>query len=86
MKIEYLPSFVKKLKKKVKSNPQLKPKLHKQITLLSKNIQHPSLKVHKLSGIRKEDFSFWIEDNLRIVFKIIDDTIVFTDLITHDEY
>ncbi|KKT29309.1 MAG: Addiction module toxin, RelE/StbE family [Candidatus Collierbacteria bacterium GW2011_GWC2_44_18] len=86
MKLAYLPLFVKKLKKKTKSNPNLKPKLTKQINLLLQDIHHPSLKVHKLKGSRKEDYSFWIEGDLRIVFKIIEDTYIFTDLITHDKY
>jgi len=86
MKLVYLPIFAKKLKRKTKKNHNLKAKLVKQINLLLQNIQHPSLKVHKLKGKRKEDYSFWIEDDLRIIFKIIEDTIIFTDLITHDEY
>lgn len=86
MKLVYLPVFVKKLKRKTNNNQILKAKLGKQISLLLQNIQHPSLKVHKLKGKRKEDYSFWVENDLRIIFKIIEDTIIFTDLITHDEY
>lgn len=86
MKLAYLPIFAKKLSKKTKNNPSLKPKLAKQIKLLLQDIHHPSLKVHKLKGNRKEDYSFWIEGDLRIIFKIIEDTYLFTDLITHDEY
>lgn len=86
MKIVYLPFFVKKLKKKTKNNLGLKAKISKQIKLLFQDIKHPSLKVHKLKGKRQQDYSFWVEGDLRIVFKIIDNTIIFIDIITHDEY
>ena len=78
--------FDRSLAKKIKKNPQLKNKIKNQINLLKENLLHPSLKLHKLRGKRAEEYSFWIERNLRITFMLIDNTILFTDIITHDEY
>lgn len=86
MKIETTTHFDKNLSKKLKKNPQLKSKIKKQVELLKANLRHPSLKLHKLTGERAEEYSFWIEGNLRITFMIIDDVILFTDILTHDEY
>lgn len=86
MTINTTPHFDKNLSKKTKRNPQLKSKIKKQVGLLVENLRHPSLKLHKLSGERAQEYSFWVEGNLRITFMIIDNVILFTDIITHDEY
>jgi mRNA-degrading endonuclease YafQ of YafQ-DinJ toxin-antitoxin module len=86
MKIRTTAYFDKNLSKKIKRNPRLKAEVKKQIELLQENLRHPSLKLHKLSGKRVEEYSFWIEGNLRITFIISDNVIIFTDIITHDEY
>ena len=78
--------FDKNLSKKLRKNPQLSSKVKKQVELLKENLRHPSLRLHKLSGEREQEYSFWIEGNLRITFVIIDNVILFTDIITHDEY
>lgn len=86
MNIRTTAYFDKKLSKKIKKDPQLKTKVKKQVELLKENLRYPSLKLHKLSGKRVHEYSFWIEGNLRITFMIIDNVILFTDIITHDEY
>jgi len=86
MNIRTTAYFDKSLSKKIRKNPQLKAKIKKQIELLRENLRHPSLKLHKLSGKRAQEYSFWIEGNLRITFMIINDVILFTDIITNDEY
>ena len=86
MNIKTTTYFDKNLSKKIRKNPQLKAKVKKQIELLRDNLRHPSLKLHKLTGKRAQEYSFWIEGNLRITFVIIDNVILFTDIITHDEY
>jgi len=86
MEIRTTTHFDRNLAKKIRKNPQLKNKINNQISLLKENFRHPSLKLHKLSGKRAEEYSFWIEGNLRITFMTIDKKILFTDIITHDEY
>jgi len=86
MNIRTTAYFDKNLSKKIRKNSQLKAKVKKQIELLKENLRHPSLKLHKLTGKRAQEYSFWIEGNLRITFVIINNVILFTDIITHDEY
>jgi len=86
MEIRTTAHFDKNLAKKIRKDPQLKNPIKKQLNLLKENLRHPSLKLHKLQGKRAEEYSFWIEGNLRITFIIIDNVILFTDIITHDEY
>ena len=86
MDIRTTSYFDKSLAKKIKNNLQLRLKIKKQIDLLKLDLKHPSLKLHKLQGKRAQEYSFWIEENLRITFMIIDQVILFTDIITHDEY
>lgn len=86
MKIKTTVHFDKNLSKKLRKNPHLKPKLKKQISILKNNLQHPSLRLHKLSGKRTNEYAFWIEKNLRITFNVLNNTLLFTDIITHDQY
>lgn len=86
MEIRTTSYFDKKLAKKIKRDPKLKDAIKKQVNLLKENLSHPSLKLHKLQGKRAEEYSFWILGNLRITFAIINKAILFTDIITHDEY
>lgn len=86
MEIRTTAYFDKNLSKKLKKSPRLKGKIKKQIELLKGNLRHPSLKLHKLTGSRSQEYSFWIEGNLRITFMIIGNVILFTDIITHDQY
>ena len=86
MEIRSTAHFDKNLSRKIKKNPPLKAKIKKQVELLRENLKHPSLKLHKLTGKRAQEYSFWIEGNLRITFMVIDNKILFTDIITHDEY
>lgn len=86
MTIKYSPHFEKRLKKRLIKTPSLKKKIVKQIKLLQQNIRHPSLKTHKLKGKRTEEYSCWVEGDLRITFLIIEKTIYLTDIINHDKY
>jgi toxin HigB-1 len=86
MKIKYSPYFVKRFQKRLVKNPHFKAKFSKQIKLVQTDLRHPSLKLHKLKGKRGDQYSFWIEGNLRILFIFIDNCIYLTDIVSHDEY
>lgn len=86
MIIETTTRFDKRLRKRIRKNPKLKESVAKQLKLLQQDFKHPSLKLHKLEGRRIHEYAFWIEGNLRITFQIIKDIILFTDIVTHDEY
>lgn len=86
MNLASTPHFDRRLKKRINKDSQLKKKVQKQLELVVSSPNHPSLKIHKLKGKRASELSFWIEDNLRVTFQVIENTILLTDIITHDEY
>jgi len=86
MKLTYSNYFQKRLKKRIAKNPQLKTKISKQLKILEYDPNYPSLKIHKLKGKHATEHAIWIKKNLRITFIIINDNILLTDIITHDEY
>jgi len=72
MKLVYSDHFKRNLSKRLIKHPQLKKRVSKQLKLLSQDARYPSLKTHKLSGKRVNEYSIWIADNIRIVFLISD--------------
>lgn len=86
MKLAYSEYFKKRLKKRITKKPILKPKVSKQLKFLQLDFNHPSLKTHKLKGKRAKEYALWVEGDLRITFIILENTILLTDIITHDEY
>lgn len=86
MELSSTPHFDRRLAKRIRKNPQLKKKVGKQLKLLKNDVQNPSLKTHRLKGKRTQEYAVSIERNLRITFQMIEDTILLTDIITHDEY
>ena len=86
MKLAYSDHFKKRLKKQLNQNPPIRAKIEKQLLLLQKDIRHPSLKMHKLKGKRLNQFAIWIEGDIRITLILVDQTMLLTDIITHDEY
>ncbi|WP_457562970.1 type II toxin-antitoxin system RelE/ParE family toxin [Caminibacter pacificus] len=80
-------TYMKKLKKFLKKNPQIMPKYEKTIVLLENNPYHSSLRLHKLSGKLQNFYSVSIDMNYRIIvdFIIIEDKIFLIDIGTHDD-
>lgn len=78
--------FTRQLKQKVKKKPSLKSKIKQQLNLLLKQSNHPSLRFHRLKGKRLNQYSIWIESNLRITFLKEKNNYILTSLITHDQY
>lgn len=89
MKIELTDSFKKKAQKLTKKDSALKLALKKQFSLFKSNPFYPPLHLHKLQGKRSEQYSIKIKSDLRalsIKSRDKNDTYIFFDLITHDEY
>lgn len=84
MTIHFTKEFQKEIGR-IKSS-RVKGKLQKQLKLFIIDQKHPSLKLHKLKGKRSQQYSIWIEDNLRAIAVRDNDTYVFFDLVNHDEY
>lgn len=85
MKILTAPGFRKKYKKLVRKNPQLSLILDKKFALFFQNKNHPSLKIHKITGKEIKQWSISIKRNLRVLFQYIPEGILITDIGSHDE-
>ncbi len=85
MKIEYSKNFIKKLNKYQKTQKSRYELALYKISLFKNNINHPSLKIHKLKGDKQDFWSFSIEEDLRIIYIYYDSTIIFINIGTHDE-
>ena len=91
MKRKLLPSsfFLRSVKRKVKKNPSLAPKIQAILVLLSSDAFHPSLKTHKLKGKLRGSWACSVDYDLRIVFEFVkhegDEAILLETIGTHDE-
>jgi len=57
-----------------------------KMLLFNNNMNHPSLRLHKLSGTLKGHWAFSIEYDLRIIFRYTDDgNILFIDIRNHNQ-
>lgn len=84
--INFSLQFNHSLKKLARRQPEIIPVLFEKVLLFNNETNHPSLKLHKLSGKLKEHWSFSIEYNLRIIFRYTrDGNILFVDIGTHDQ-
>ncbi len=79
--------YEKKAKKFFKKHSDLKKKYAKTLKLLKSNPFHPSLRLHKLQGDKKEFYSVSLDMNYRIIldFIVIDKQIFLIDIGSHDE-
>ena len=58
----------------------------KKLLLFQSDVNHPSLRIHKLTGEPDGLFAFSIQEDCRIVFEHYDDTTVgLIDIGTHDQ-
>ncbi len=82
-KIVLSKNFRRELERKVKQDPELWTRVSKTLILLAKDLKHPSLRLHKLSG--KNNWSVSISKSYRIVLSIENGVIYCTKFGTHDE-
>ena len=86
MSLIYSSHFLRRLKRRVKKNPQLKQKVSRQVNLLLTDENNPALRRHRLKGKWSRQQVIDIESNLRITFFKTDGNVILLDIITHDEY
>lgn len=86
-KLIFTESYEKRAAKIIKKHPELIGQYEKVLKLLEINPQHPSLRLHKLSGKLSELSSVSINISYRIVLNFIikDDLIILIDIGTHDQ-
>ena len=84
-----LPSFVRKVKKLLKRQPELRDGVVAAIRQLEDDAFHPSLKTHKLKGEFGDSWSSSAGYDLRIIFLFVKyenlEAIALQSIGTHDE-
>lgn len=75
--------FDKELARTLGKNTVLKKKVIKTLHLLGQNIDHPSLRLHKLTN--SEKYSISVNMSIRILFEISQNTIILLGIGKHEE-
>lgn len=76
-------NFISGHKKLVKSNKPLKNQSKKTIEYLSKDIKHPSLRIHKLRDLNY--WSVYVNKSIRIIIRIDGMDIYLLDIGKHED-
>lgn len=85
MNVYYSPQFIKKYKKLTKKDKDLGTLIKSKITLFLFDSKNSSLKLHKLKGELRDDWSITIKSNLRIILTHEEENVYFLDIGSHDE-
>jgi addiction module RelE/StbE family toxin len=83
MRITTTKKFDKKL---TKQPPKIKQAFKQRVVLFKENIDNPILRVHKLSGVLKDSWSFNVTGDIRVVFDWVDtDMVTLVNIGSHSE-
>ena len=85
MQINYSKSFLKHYKERVANNPRLKSQFHKRLRIFKLDSSDTHLKDHVLTGSMSQFRAFSINNDLRVIYKVYADQIVFFDVGTHEQ-
>lgn len=89
MKVLFSPKCFKQLQKIKKTDSSLFTKVKKQLMLFEQNPEHPSLRLHKLSGGQKVCWSISINMSYRLLFYYQSHknkkSVIFFSFGTHDQ-
>jgi len=78
------PYFEKKFKK---LPPNVQKTAAKKILFFENNPHHPSLNTHKLKGHLSGFWSFYINNDFRVLFRFLkNNEVIYYDIDTHDIY
>ncbi|MEK7129619.1 MAG: plasmid stabilization protein [Patescibacteria group bacterium] len=65
VELRFTPSFEKEYKKVIKGNVPLRKRITKQLFVLQKNANHPSLRLHKIKNSKY--WSISIDKSIRVL-------------------
>lgn len=85
MKVSYSTSFTRAFKTLTRKNKLLRHKTQKQLAVFLENPKRHSLRLHKLTGKRFEQWSISIDQDIRLIFQYIPEGILLVDIGSHDE-
>ena len=85
MNIAYHQQFAKHFKRRILPQPKLVAKFKQRLKLLLTDPKNPLLADHPLKGKKKEYRSFSVTGDIRVVYKIKNDTLQLYDIGTHNQ-
>jgi addiction module RelE/StbE family toxin len=85
MKVKYSKIFVKHFRKRVFSNYSLTSRFNDRLKLFFTDSKHPLLKDHPLKGKKIGLRAFSITGNIRVIYQIVNNTVYFFDIGTHNQ-
>ncbi len=85
MKIEYSSRFLKNYHKRIAQNDKLKKQFKKRLKLFLLSPDYPLLRDHTLIGELSGFRSFSITGDIRAIYQIQNDSLVFYDIGSHNQ-
>ncbi len=85
MKLEYSKGFVKNYKKRILQKSSLVKKFGERIELFKVDPKNKQLKDHALTGSMIGFRAFSITGDVRVIYQIIDNTILLYDIGSHNQ-
>jgi addiction module RelE/StbE family toxin len=83
--IRFTKTFEKSFKKRIISNPNLSKNFAKRLKLFQENPKNPLLRDHALVGTKIDKRAFSISGDIRVVFGVNEDFLVFYDVGSHNQ-
>lgn len=85
MKIEYSRRFKKNYQKRIAQNSKLKKQFKKRLKLFLNSTDYPLVRDHALTGELSGFRSFSITGDIRLIYQITKNSLVFYDIGTHNQ-
>lgn len=85
MKIQFHKRYVKNFDKRIKINNDLLAQFNSRYALFIQDSSNPTLKDHQLTGVMKGKRAFSITGDVRVIYQIINDSIEFLDIGSHNQ-
>jgi len=82
-RLVFTDSYNKKAAKWIKKHPSLKDQYLKTLQLMELDIQHPSLRLHKLTGLSSVSINMSYRITLELIIQ--DNDIILINVGSHDE-
>lgn len=77
--------FIRHYKKRILSYPEIDKKFEERLNLFIQDAKHPLLKDHKLSGRLEGLRAFSITGDIRVVYRLIGQSIELYDIGSHNQ-
>lgn len=85
MQINYTQNFLKNYKKRIANNKNLDKQFKERLQLFLINQRSSLLKIHKLTGAKKNLRSFSVSGDIRVIYYHQEEEVFLIDIGTHNQ-